>query len=34
MNNKDVFITPVWGELEKQDDPFLVQPKGCGCSLM
>ncbi|KAF9128446.1 hypothetical protein BGW39_005040 [Mortierella sp. 14UC] len=35
MSNKDVFITPVWGELDKQDDPFLVQPKGgCGCSIM
>ncbi|KAG0263772.1 hypothetical protein BG011_008098 [Mortierella polycephala] len=34
MTNRDVFVTQVWGELDKQEDPFMAQPKGCGCSLM
>ncbi|KAF8935276.1 hypothetical protein BGZ58_005117 [Dissophora ornata] len=33
MANRDVFVTQVWGEQDKHDDPFMVQPKGC-CTLM
>ncbi|KAG0054536.1 hypothetical protein BGZ83_011036 [Gryganskiella cystojenkinii] len=35
MEHKDVFVTQVWGELDKSEDPFLIEPKGgCGCNLM
>ncbi|KAF9214694.1 hypothetical protein CPB97_009280 [Podila verticillata] len=31
---KDMFIPTVWGEVDKKDDPFEIQPTTCGCSLM
>ncbi|KAG0370599.1 guanine nucleotide-binding protein subunit gamma [Gamsiella multidivaricata] len=31
---RDMFIPTVWGEVDKKDDPFEVQPTGCGCSIM
>ncbi|KAG0222543.1 G-protein gamma subunit [Mortierella sp. GBAus27b] len=33
MSNRDIFVTQVWGDLAKHEDPFMAQPKGC-CRLM
>ncbi|KAI1318061.1 hypothetical protein EDD11_007295 [Mortierella claussenii] len=31
---RDMFIPTVWGEVDKKDDPFEMQPSGCGCNIM
>ncbi|KAI9237212.1 hypothetical protein MVEG_08966 [Podila verticillata NRRL 6337] len=33
QSHRDVFVPQVWGELDKREDPFMAQPKGC-CTLM
>ncbi|KAF9182399.1 hypothetical protein BGZ51_007069 [Haplosporangium sp. Z 767] len=31
---RDMFLPTVWGEVDKKDDPFEIQPAGCGCIIM